>query len=177
LVELLAVIAVIAILVSVISTVLHAVIRADRSLKDQKTFNAAVIRLSEQFREDVHLAEDVKLTGAEDVKLTGAEETETETNNRLLLTLPQGRTVTYEIQPGRVVRRLTRAGETEHQEAYRLPPETTGRFEPPGEANGRLAALVLVERAAEEPENDDAARSVRIEAAVGLDRSFVDQEP
>ena len=158
LVEVIVVMATASVLLGLTVTLLYTLFRAERGGRDQVRHYTALGRLAEQFRRDVHAA-----TAADAIE-----------NQEWEFSLSDNRTVTYRMEPGRVIR-LEQAGEASpRRESFALPPGMTAAVEIDTDAEPTFARLVIVPAPAgpERPRG----RPMQIDAMLGRDHRFI-QEP
>ncbi len=118
-----------------------------------------VSRMALAFRADVHAA-----TGAQDP--TGAPPTPS--GSSLILTLPENRTIAYQVDKGRLVRTERKAGEFVRNEGFTLPARV-GRIEHTQTHGQTVLALVFDRRVSTKR---GIPRELRIEATLGTSHRF-----
>ncbi len=112
LVELLVVMTIFLLLLSSVALALASLFRAQGNLQDELVEANVMSRLAEQLRTDSHLATSAEVTGEDDAAA-------------LKLLLPDAATVTYRLQPTRIVRTANNKSSTEHRDVFRLLEGTT----------------------------------------------------
>lgn len=108
LVEMLVVISITAVLLSLVTMALGRMLRATREVHAGGGQQLAWDRLLEQLREDAHAAVEAEVREAAEGPAV------------LSLTLPAGRTVSYQATPMGLQRQVEVAGQTEHQDWFRI---------------------------------------------------------
>ncbi len=107
LVELLVVMTIFLLLLSSVALALGSLFQAQGNLQDELIEANVMARLAEQLRTDSHLATSAEVTNEDEVAV-------------LNLFLPNSATVTYRLQPTRIVRTANSNGDVEHRDIFRL---------------------------------------------------------
>jgi len=108
LLEVLIVLTVTVMMLTPILAMLHLLLGAERSTAKELRESLLLSRISEQFRRDVHAATDSRLFPEPPDRATG----------RLSLTFPDGRTIDYRHEAGRLTRIVTETGRTIQQDRF-----------------------------------------------------------
>jgi prepilin-type N-terminal cleavage/methylation domain-containing protein len=150
LIELVVVMTIATVIVGLAAAMLHLLLRTERNGRQQMHRSAALARLADQFRTDVHAAARQPVPDDANPSCWTFE-------------MEAGRNVQYRAQAGQIERVETLGGQIERRESYALPPDATVLIATP--VNSKLAVATLIVR---EPPN----REIRIAAALGKDHRF-----
>jgi len=157
LVELLGVIAVGSVIIGLVGVCLQGMYRAEQRTRQHMTRRAAVTQLSWRLRADAHEATQAELTAPPQTGVSAG----------LVLTAPDGRTITYRTADAQIERTVRQGERTLHHDAFRLPGvrtawqlETAGRHP--------LATLVIAHLPEPGLKPVETELEERIESIVGL---------
>jgi len=100
LVEVIVVMTVTSMMFTIVVAMLHLILGAERNTSKELRESLLLARVAEQFRRDVHAATDSRLISKRPAQTAG----------RLVLTLPDGKTVDYQHDAGRLTRTVTESG-------------------------------------------------------------------
>lgn len=141
---------------------LHTVFRTQSAARDHVRRCAVLSRLSDRFRRDVHAATH-QGTGEPVSEPAGG----VADGKRWQFVLAADRTVTYSLEPGRLLR-VERVGqEVKQRELFSLPPDTTATIETQGETKPAMVSLLIAPTP--EATGQPAKRTMRIDAVLGKD--------
>jgi len=151
LIELMVVISVLAVLMGLCAVTIQLLLRVGSDTQARRSAAAALDRLAEQFREDVHLCDDVQIRPA---------------GVRLRLTPRVA--VDYEVRDGRVGRIESTDGQPSRHESYGLGKTNTAVFDRRDDGPRRFLALVVSHKGrAGQPEPP---HPIEVLALIGKDR-------
>lgn len=131
LIEMMVVISVLAILFGLCAVTIQILLRVGSDAQAHRTAAAALGRLAEQFREDVHASGDAELRNA----------------GGLRLRLDHQVVIDYEVRDGRVARLETTGGQASRHEAFDLGQRGTAAFERRDDGPRRFLVLVVSHKA------------------------------
>jgi prepilin-type N-terminal cleavage/methylation domain-containing protein len=154
LIEIIVAIAVATVVLAAAVALLHALLRADAAHRDAMQRSAAVDRLTQQFRDDVHAA----------VRVAGA-------SPDWQFDLPGGRSVAYQMTADGIVR-IEKAGQAvAGRESFSLPAGAVARIETAMRGGATLVRLTVVPAAGDDAQSVSAA-PYRIDAVMAADHRF-----
>jgi prepilin-type N-terminal cleavage/methylation domain-containing protein len=152
LIELMVVISVLAVLLGLCAVTIQAVMRVGSDAQARRSAAAALGRLAEQFREDVHACDDVQLRPSAGLRLRP---------DPLMV-------IDYEVHAGRVARVESTGGQVSRHESYVLGRHDTAVFERRDDGPRRFLALVVNHK--ERRGQDEPTHPMEILALIGKDR-------
>ncbi len=154
LIEMLAVMTCLAIMMGLCAVTIQVLLRTGADAQERRSATAAIGRLSERFREDVHASDEAMVMASEDLRLARG---------------PRPRVaIAYEVEGGRVDR-IESVDDTEsRRESYVLGRGRSAAFEARDDGPRRFLALVV--RPDARPEHPEPARTLEVLALVGKDR-------
>jgi prepilin-type N-terminal cleavage/methylation domain-containing protein len=160
LIELVVVMTIATVIVGLAAAMLHLLLQTERNGRQQMHCSAALSRLADQFRSDVHAAaRQLPATPfAAQGRATGDADPAGWT-----FELEAGRNVQYRAQAGQIERVETLGGQIERRESYALPPDATVAIATPEDAKPPVATLIV---------KDTSNREIRIAAVLGKDHRF-----
>jgi prepilin-type N-terminal cleavage/methylation domain-containing protein len=129
LVELIATIAASGVLLVLATGVMHRMMRFESKSRQRASVHLAAVRLSHDFRYDVHQANGFKIGDSDDQQPT------------IRLTLPEGSDVTYQVAGQRVLREQRLDNQQVARETYEFPADHQMRF---SDSDARMAELTIV---------------------------------
>ena len=152
LIEVMVVISVLAALLGLCAVTIQLVMRVGSDAQARRSAAAALGRLAEQFREDVHACDDVQLRTSAGLRLR--------LNPRVM--------IDYELHAGRIARVESTDGQASRQESYVLGRNDTAVFDRRDDGPRRFLALVVNHK--ERPGQAEPIHPMEILALVGKDR-------
>ena len=150
LIEMIVVMTIATVIVGLSAAILHLLLRTERNGRQQMHRSAALARLADQFRSDVHAAAHQPVPDDANPSCWTFE-------------LKAGRNVQYRAQAGQIERVETLGGKIERRESYALPPDAAVAIATPDDTKPPVATLMV-----REPPN----REIRIAAVLGKDHRF-----
>ncbi len=154
LIEVVLVVTITTVMLGLCAGMIHLLMKLDRSGRSTANEAADLARLARDFRADAHASAPVDPSSRSDEKLT--------------LTLDQGRSVEYLVRPADMLRTLREGTKVRRYETYRTPARSRVRMEISGDGPGSFATLVIDRPA--DGQDDSLYRDYRIEAELGKDR-------
>jgi prepilin-type N-terminal cleavage/methylation domain-containing protein len=152
LIEMLVVITVLGVLLDLCAVTIQLLMRVGSNAQARRGAAAALGRLAEQFREDVHACDDAQLRPSAGLRLT----------------LDPRVVVDYEVRDGRVARVESTDGQANRHESYDLGPNGSAVFERRDDGPRRFLALVVSHKASSG--RPDPPHPRELLALVGKDR-------
>ncbi|MCY2992488.1 MAG: type II secretion system protein [Planctomycetota bacterium] len=157
LVELMIVMTIASVSIGLVGVCLQGLYRAEQRTRQQMTQRAALTQLGLRFRSDSHEA--ARVDRAEQAKPGGT--------GGLVLTVRDGRTITYHADGGQVERTVQRGGQVVHHDAFRLPGvRVAWVLETAGDRT--FAAAVILHTPEPGVTTGETVYEERLEACVGL---------
>jgi type II secretory pathway pseudopilin PulG len=160
LIEMVAALGSIAILAGLGVTLIHSLLRVERSERASLAQQNNLARLSREFRQDVRGAHATEPAG------DGAE-----TLASILLKSSDQETVEYRIKGESIVRTRRHAEKIVRTETFKLPSVGTARLTVSGSSGQTVVSLLVDRKAGKRGEGD--SREFRVDARLGRDRRFV----
>ena len=157
LIETLIVVTLVSAVLGTVAVLLQGVWRAERAVRDHRASMASVFRVAELFRNDVHAG-----TLAEAPPPAG-----TSLIHRLVLSLPEGRTVEYQSDGPNIVRVVQAGGAITHRDTFPLTAHSTAGWQLSADDPRHIALLISQPLGSQQLPLSD-KRTLRIDAAVGL---------
>jgi hypothetical protein len=164
LIEVATVIATAAAIMGVAVGLLYMLLRLEEGSRDYVRERTAMRELSDQFRCDVHAADEVTPVKAPAGEGAGP---------AWRFSLPAGRVVEYRVEQDELARSERQEDKVLRRESYRLPAEATVSIEVLGDAAPGVVRLEV--RSAEAQSNVAAWRGFRVDAVLAKDRRFARQ--
>jgi prepilin-type N-terminal cleavage/methylation domain-containing protein len=154
LIEMLAVMTCLAVMLGLCAVTIQVLLRTGADAQERRSATAAMGRLAEQFREDVHASDEAMVMASEDLRLARG---------------PRPRVaIAYEVEGGRVDR-IESVDDTEsRRESYVLGRGRSASFEARDDGPRRFLALVVRREA--RPGQSDPARPLEVLALIGKNR-------
>jgi prepilin-type N-terminal cleavage/methylation domain-containing protein len=152
LIELMVVISVLAVLLGLCAVTIQLLLRIGSDAQARRSASAALGRLAERFREDVHACDDVQLR----------------TSAGLRLRLNPSVMIDYEVHAGRIARVESTDGQASRRESYVLGRNDTAVIDRRDDGPRRFLALVVNHK--ERPGRAEPNHPMEILALVGRDR-------
>ena len=150
LIEMIVVMTIATVIVGLAAAMLHLLLRTERNGRQQMHRSAALARLADQFRSDVHAAAHQPVPDDANPSCWTFE-------------LKAGRNVQYRGQAGQIERVETLGGKIERRESYALPPDATVWIATPANSQPAVATLIV---------RESSNRDIRIAAVLGKDHRF-----
>jgi type II secretory pathway component PulJ len=164
LVEMSVVISMTAVVISTSAVALATMFRIDRQMRQELLASDNLMRLSKQLRADAHQAQTAAIETEEGDEQNAAAD-------RLLLTVGDDRSISYQTVAGRV-ERLVRRGETvEHRESYRLAENASLVWVVAAEEPLSRVRLEVHYDSNYQPQPYRPVSLISVDAAVGLDHA------
>jgi type II secretory pathway pseudopilin PulG len=152
LIEMLVVMTGVSVVLGLCALTIQLLMRVSSDAQARRSTSAALGRLAEQFREDVHDGDDVQLRASASLRLTRGPRV----------------AITYEARDGRVERVESTGGQPSRRETYALERGSSAAFQRRDDGPRRFLALVVSHGA--RAGRPDPPRPVEILALVGKDR-------
>lgn len=159
LIEMIAAMGIGAVMMGVAVALLYTLLETEGSGREHLRHGSVLGRLADQFRRDVHAAKSVG-----DVADGEGRQFE----------LAPGRTVTYRLEPGTLVRTEQVDAVVQRRESFALPPGTTTSIRIEADTDPTIVSLMITPVA--EPPRQPGRRTARIDAVLARDRRFTRPE-
>jgi prepilin-type N-terminal cleavage/methylation domain-containing protein len=162
LIEMLAVMTVASVIFTVLGTSIFALHRTQSRVQSDAHTAATLAELARRLRMDAHAATTVSSEG----------------DNAVVLESEGDRRIVYDFDSGRnwIQRRVMEDDEVVHRDAFVLPRGAEVVWTTPGEGEPPLVAVVIARPQGRQKAAEHLPRRTRIEAVVGLDQRFSDEE-